>query len=43
MNKIENIKTLYELKSNLGNNKSSKEIDEMCKEIEQKIDSIENE
>jgi uncharacterized membrane protein len=40
--KIENIKVLYELKSNLESNKSSKEIEEMCKEIEQKIDSLEN-
>lgn len=39
--KIENIKTLYELKSNLENKKFNEDTDRWIKEIQNKIDSLE--
>lgn len=40
--KIENIKTLYELKSNLENKKFNEDTDRWIKETQLKIDSLEN-
>ena len=41
--KIENIKTLYELKANLENKKFNEDIDRWIEETQKKIDSLENE
>lgn len=41
--KIENIKTLYELKANLENKKFNETTDKYIKETQLKIDSLENE
>ena len=40
--KIENIKTLYELKSNLENKKFNEDTDRWIKETQLKIDSLQN-
>lgn len=40
--KIENIKTLYELKSNLESKKFNEDTDKWIKETQLKIDSLEN-